>query len=351
MSAKPAAWVQAVGMLTPVGTGAKASAAAIDAGVARLTESDFYDDRFRPIVLGQVPDDELPAAVPALASQPPLVQRLVRLAAPALAECAADLPRPESVPVFVALPETPGTPEGAAFLRLLAAQSGVPFALATSRAFPLGRAGALVALEAALELLAEGDVTHAFVGGVDSHSSQARLDALVAEGRVLADGVMDGFVPGEGAGFVLLRDPAARPGGARPLARIEAVASAQEPGHRGSKEPFRGEGLAAAFARAWGGAPAELPAVRTTWAGFNGEGLFAKEWGTAYARHADRIAEDAEIRHPAECFGDTGAAFGALLVGFAALALAEGAAAGLSLVWSSSDGAPRAAALLGAAER
>ena len=75
------------------------------------------------------------------------------------------------------------------------------------------------------------------------------LGTLDLEERLKATGTFDGFIPGEGAAFLWL----ARPGtGARRgvpvLGRIEGAATAEEAGHRYSKQaPYRGDGLDAAL--------------------------------------------------------------------------------------------------------
>ena len=56
----------------------------------------------------------------------------------------------------------------------------------------------------------------------------------------------------------------------------------------------------------------------------NGENYFAKEWGVSYIRNRSRFDADHGMHHPADCFGDTGAACGPLMVGLAALGIARG---------------------------
>jgi 3-oxoacyl-[acyl-carrier-protein] synthase-1 len=52
------------------------------------------------------------------------------------------------------------------------------------------------------------------------------------------------------------------------------------------------------------------------------------------------------IEHPADKYGDTGAATGAILTALAATALLDGSRNGPALVWAASDREPRACALL-----
>jgi 3-oxoacyl-[acyl-carrier-protein] synthase-1 len=343
-----AAEIAAVGMTTAVGIGAAATAAAVRAGIAGFAASPVHDRRVRPMTLALLPERALPPLEPAVAKSAPGLTareaRMLRLAAPALAEAldAAGLGGP--VPLLLAVPEPrPGRrpPAGDRFLDHLAAQAGVALDPAASRLLPAGRAAGLAALAAAAELVAAG-APAAVAGGVDSYLDLHLLASLDLENRVLAPGIADGFIPGEGAGFVVVRAAGA---GDSALAGIAATGSGAEPGHRTSDEPCRGDGLAGAVQAVFAAAP-DAPPVATVFAGLNGESFGAREWGVAYLRSADRFADRFAIEHPVDCFGDPAAALGPLLAGLAALGLARGRIAGPCLVWCSSDGEERAAALL-----
>ncbi|WP_140862165.1 hypothetical protein [Myxococcus xanthus] len=101
------AWIHAVGMTTPVGLRAAASATAIRAGISRLREHDFINRQGRPMILASLPDEALPSLVPELAAQHSLTSRqarMLRLATHALQE-AADLIKEEPLPLLLASPE------------------------------------------------------------------------------------------------------------------------------------------------------------------------------------------------------------------------------------------------------
>jgi 3-oxoacyl-[acyl-carrier-protein] synthase-1 len=186
------------------------------------------------------------------------------------------------------------------------------------------------------------------VGGVDSFLDLRLLATLDAEQRILGSHVMDGFIPGEGAAFYVLSaegSPSAK--GHRVIAN--GAASAMDPGHRYGEEPARGEGLAAALDQVRQRMqPAPAP-IGTTFAGFNGESFDAKLWGVAWLRHKDFFAPGMVIEHPADKFGDAGAAMGAILTVLAAQALASGTRSGPALVWAASDREPRACAVVSVA--
>jgi 3-oxoacyl-[acyl-carrier-protein] synthase-1 len=182
-------------------------------------------------------------------------------------------------------------------------------------------------------------------GGVDTHLDLNLLSSLDAEHRLLVPGSMDGFIPGEGAAFCMLS--AADPTATGIL--VNAAASISDPGHRYGTEPARGEGLSNAIEQLRGQLEHPVPPVGVTFAGFNGESFDAKLWGVARLRHNDFFAPTMPIEHPADKYGDAGAATGAILTALAATALADGSRAGPALVWAASDRERRACALLSVA--
>jgi 3-oxoacyl-[acyl-carrier-protein] synthase-1 len=362
--------IVAIGMVTPVGLSAPQTAAAVRAGIGRLAESAVNDRFGAPLVMGLVDDDELPPLVEELEDRCLLTraERLVRLAGPALREALAEAP-PDPIPWLLGLREPrapaqgsvaqdlgrrslPGiAPElGPEILEMLSIQTEIAFDASCSRIYPLGRAAGLVALAEAVELLRRGRAPAVLVGAVDSYLDIGLLEALDAEGRLRTGEVSDGFVPGEGAAFLLLAS-AGRAGGqgSVPLARVDAVGRAHEAGHLYSEAPHRADGLAAAFhaaldQRARAGAAA--PPIGCVYASLNGESHWAKEWGVAQIRCAAELREPIRVEHPVDCFGDAGAALGPIMLGLAALELACGRVDGSCLVWGAADRGERAAALL-----
>src|SRR5205807_3523251 len=163
---------------------------------------------------------------------PSRARRMLRLATPplrALASSIADAP----VALYLGLPEL--TSDAAPWIdqlsEYLAARAGLALDQAASRTFPLGRASVLVAIESALSAMTTDPSQAILVGGVDTFLDLRLLATLGAEGRVHGPRVMDGFVPGEGAAFLLIKPaPVAEPGSSTTL--IRAAASTTDPGHR-----------------------------------------------------------------------------------------------------------------------
>jgi 3-oxoacyl-[acyl-carrier-protein] synthase-1 len=344
--------ILALGTATPVGLRSDAVAAAIRGGLHRGRMVKWRNKKSERQRMSLLADGYLPVLDPALVrlQRSDAARRMVRLATYALREACA--PCTEPPPVLLALPEEGRGAAGIAgpeMVRHIATQAGVKLDERGSRVYRQGGAGGLFALSDALGLLASDRYPYVLVGGVDTFFDSRRLAELDAEDR-LSGSSMDGFVPGEGAAFLLLGLRSLRrrlrlP----PLARVTGVGVGVEKGHRHSPEPYRGDGLAQTFRALFATLPIATPKVRCISAGFNGERLPTKEWGVAHIRNATRFAEDSFMEHPADCVGDAGAALGPLMVALAAMGIRDGYRKEPCLVWSTSDGEARAAAMVEAA--
>jgi 3-oxoacyl-[acyl-carrier-protein] synthase-1 len=302
--------------------------------------------------MGLVPDAALGSLEPEIdgLSLPFRARRILSLAAPSLRMVGGNLGH--AVPVFIGLPDL--THEEAPWLtrlpEYLERLAGVAIDRRRSTVVPRGRAAALMALELALDFLRANPAATVIVGGVDSYLDVRLLAALDSEGRILGPHVMDGFVPGEGAAFVILSGmSASHAGGNGDRVVVNAAASAMDAGHRYGDAPALGEGLADALDRARERMPRSPEPIATTFAGFNGENFDGKLWGVARTRHHDFFSTDMVIEHPADSFGDAGAAMGAILLALAAESLATGTRPGPALVWAASDREPRACAVVSVA--
>jgi 3-oxoacyl-[acyl-carrier-protein] synthase-1 len=353
MPLRSPAEIRSIGMVTPVGLSAPQTAASVRAGIGRLSES-YLSDRFgAPLVMGLADDEQLPPLIEALEDRrfSPRHERLARLGGPALVEVLAALPE-QPVPLLLGIAE-PRTEArhsvGEELIEILSTQAGRRLDLSHSRTYPIGRAAGLVALGDALTLIDRREAESVLVGAVDSYLDAGLLETLDREGRLKTGTIPDGFVPGEGAAFVLV---AAAGAGRRQksecVAQISGIGRGREPGHLYSQEPHRGEGLTAAFRALFDAVPMDGPAdrIECVYAGLNGESFWAREWGVAQIRSADRFGEDFRVEHPADCMGDPGAALGLVMLGLAAFDLARGRRHSPCLVCCASDREERAAALL-----
>jgi 3-oxoacyl-[acyl-carrier-protein] synthase-1 len=153
---------------------------------------------------------------------------------------------------------------------------------------------------------------------------------------------MDGFIPGEGAAFFVLSAGVA----SGPRVIVNGAASTMDEGHRYGTAPAKGEGLALALTHLRERVGELSGPIGTTFAGFNGENFDAKLWGVAFTRHSDFFSPAMTIEHPADKYGDAGAATGAILLALAAKSLAGGIRQGPALVWAASDREARACAVV-----
>ena len=327
------------------GIGVKQCVASFRAGLSGYTQTSVIGRSGEPLVMALVPSEHLEPLRQELATQAlsDRMRRMLQLGGMALASLKQRIA--SRVPLYLALPDAPATQRAYAergFVDQLAQQAQVALDLDASRCFAHGRAGGLFALQAALAEL-RGGRTAVLVGGIDTPLDLSWLAQLDAERRLLGPDVKDGFVPGEAAAFLLLEQSGAR--AARGAATIRAVGTAEDLGHRYSETPALGEGLAhaldAAVAQLGGAAP-----VKTCFAGLNGESFGAKAWGVAHIRHHDRFDPALYFEHPADCFGDVGAAMGPLLLALADETLREGHRPGPMLAWAASDYAPVGCAYL-----
>ncbi len=342
------------GMITAVGLSAAETAASVRSGTARFAESTILDKRFEPFVLAEVPEEGLPGLTHEVAKAPLTAReaRMLRLATGALAGCLKSFPPAESLPgLSLALPETETTRplRHEEFLKHLLEQTGGRFDAKWSDASHRGRAGGLNAIGQASELIRRGRAKFMLAGGVDTYRDLYVLGTLDREKRVNSGANLDGFIPGEGAAFVLLADRgAASAASLDPWGSVSVVAQTMEPGHLYSEEPYRGDGLARAVQQLaqLGGI---VGPVQEVYSSMNGENHWAKEWGVTRIRGNGTFAPEHGMHHPADCYGDTGAASGPLMTCLAALGIKEGYRGAPALVYASSDHGQRAALAVAAA--
>lgn len=346
--------VVGVGMMTPVGLTTGETAASVRSATMLFAETPIRDHRFEPFTLAEVIEDGLPDLVKEVAEGPGLTSRearMLRLATMPIRECLKPLKGGTPAPGLVlALPETQTTIplDGRKFLQLLAQQTGNAFNLKQCDAPHIGRAGGVAAIGQAAETIRQHKARFMLAGGVDTYRDLYVLGTLDTERRVKSAIHLDGFIPGEGAAFVLLAHPdAARERGLTPLAGISPVYQGMESGHLYSKEPYRGDGLAMAVEKLAASGTAGAP-IAEVYSSMNGESHWGKEWGVSFIRNKAAFLPDHVSHHPADCLGDTGAAAGPIMLGLAVHGLHHLYHRGPCLVYCSSDRGQRAVLAAGA---
>ncbi|VAW72845.1 hypothetical protein MNBD_GAMMA10-2460 [hydrothermal vent metagenome] len=350
MSNKPGVYIAAIGMITAVGASTEATVAAVNAEISRLQSTDDYCTRDNmPCTVAYVPEEALPDVTHRLNREEDAslqMGTMLKTIEVAIKEVLQDYPEEAPITLFFSGPEayhngpytlSPKFPE------FIVKQTDVNIDLASSRLLSLGRAGVIDAIDLAIRYLEQQPVSYVLVGGADSYLDDDIMDFLQADDRVLAEGVMDGFAPGEGAGFLLLTNDINKAMKEnKGVISLSPPGVAMEEGHMYSKEPYRGDGLAQAFRKALDGRDPGKKIGRI-YSTMNGEKYWAKEYGVATLRAKEFFAEALVLEHPADCFGDTGGAAGALLVGLAAQTLLKQGKEDTCLVTCSSDQAYRAA--------
>lgn len=332
-------------MLTPLGADPLMVKTAIDAGISSYQQISLEGEEGPPIQLSLVPEAALKTPIPAMlpGMSPPHI-RLLSLAAFALADLAPQLPN-TPLPLFLAGPEPyyEHVALNQQFLKHLAKAAGITLDIDNSRCISLGRAGAIEAIATAFKFFSATEAHYALVGGIDSFYDLRTLGILEQSRRLSGNGNFDGFVPGEGASFLLLVSPnAPATVRAESLLALHPPATVIEPGHLRGTAPYTAEALATAFGQAMAATSAP---INTLYSSENGEMHYTKELSVATQRQRHHLATDRKIYRPADCFGDLGAAFAPVAIGLATLDItAESNSA--TLVYGSSDGGFRSALCL-----
>jgi len=211
--------------------------------------------------------------------------------------------------------------------------------------FHSGRAAGIEAIGHAFSHVLAGQHEFVCVGGSDSYMEDVSLDELDESRRLLSAKNSDGFAPGEGAGFLLLTTDKTRA-----LERdghvivLHKPGLAEEAGNLRSDDVYRGDGLDKAFKSAL--VNHRRRNIHCIYSSMNGESYWAKEMGVARIRNQQSISDTAVVHHPADCYGDLGAATAPVLIALAAEHLLRSPSARAALVYSSSDTATRGAIVI-----
>ncbi|WP_431257435.1 beta-ketoacyl synthase N-terminal-like domain-containing protein [Roseateles chitinivorans] len=347
--APPALRVLAIGAFTPVGGDARSTAAAVRAGLCGFREHAYMiDTAGEPMRVAQVAgvDADLRGA-----------ERLVALLTPALTEAlagilasagAANATHDGRIGVAVAWPPTrPGGPDEATDAVRALCRDRLGARLGPLQLFASGHAGGFEALDQARAWLRAGQVDAVVVAGVDSYLAPETLEWLEAEEQLHGAGPLNnawGFIPGEAAGALLLANAGAATSGG--WADVLAVGLGRESKLNKSGEVCIGEGLTQALRRALDEVAGE-GVIDNVVCDMNGEAYRADEYGFCGLRVRDRLRDPTDFLAPADCWGDVGAAGLPLHLLLAASAGRKGHAKGpLTLLWGSSDGGGRGAAVI-----
>ena len=346
--------ITGIGMRTPVGNDAVQTAAAVRAGIARFAgweRGGHWGDGPRvtaaqlPEYLGNEPWYE---KVDLIAPQP-IHEALWDAALHDLTALRARARGALGVYLATPHPDRPGvSPESyAEFLEQTEERLGVPARVDLIEHVTDDHAAGIGALARAVLQLLERRIDVALVVGIDSLLHSSYVEAMAADGVLKLPDRAHGLFPGEGVAALVLErasDAAAR--GARVQARIGALALDAEATPLGERYPIRGEAgsrvvsaVLAAEAR-----PGDIHRVIID---MTGERWRALEWSLIETRCLGELPSGWQMWHPADCFGDLGAATSVAHAGLAVRAFARGyAGSGAVLLYAASQRGQRAAATL-----
>lgn len=344
MSNEPV-FVVALGASTPVGRDAWSSAAAVRAGIAGFSE--------HPSMIDTAGEPMHGALAPWLDIEMSATERFEALLLPAIAQVmdsrSAQLSSVKTA-LALGLPAArPGLPAKIVEHLRAALSTLYPEQFAALATFPDGHAAGFLALDAALRRLRQGTFDACVVAGVDSYFHPETLEWIESCDQLHGAGPLNnawGFVPGEGAGAVLLKRESALDKDDVLLAELLSVGTALEPNAIKTETVCIGAGLTQAF-RSTLEILAPGSKVNDVYCDLNGEVYRADEYGFTGLRNKDHFESVSNFMAPAECWGDVAAAGAPLHIMLAAIAGKKGYASGpLAFVCGSSEPGQRGAALL-----
>jgi 3-oxoacyl-[acyl-carrier-protein] synthase-1 len=350
----PKAYIADIGMITSIGADAPCTAAAVNAEISGYQLSSFFNKQGTPMTLATVPTDvfssvEIETDTGAYYSAQ--YDHIIKMAVVALSDALRTATEKQfikhPVPLILALPEEREQKNYIPIDLLthnLLNQEYLPLKQEWVRCLATGRAAGIQGLELALNTLYQQGHDYVLIGGSDSYWDGARLHALDKDERVLASNRIDGFAPGEGAAFLLLtRHPEQALSHNNAIIALSPPGISEEPGHiyASPDKIYRGDGLDQAFKGAL--KDHSSADIQRTYSSMNGEHYWAKEFGVALLRNQSHFKDPTTIVHPADCYGDLGAAAGPALIGLAAIHLLKQPGIASHLVYSASDGPFRAA--------
>jgi 3-oxoacyl-[acyl-carrier-protein] synthase I len=347
--------ITGIGLRCAVGQNAIHSCAAVRAGISRFREWPYLkspagDEETAIVAAAVVPDAgnrHWIEKMPGLLTQP-LLESIWEAGLSDLLDSTDDT----RWGLFLSTPslDRPGVdPEDAAeFLEDVKEGTLFPWQPGSLTIFSRGHAGVLLALFQAMRALEEKSLDVCLVAGIDSLLEAEYLLSLHGEGRLKTEAMPAGIIPGEAAGSVVLETAEhARLRRADPLARVTDVRIGLENAPVVGDAPSRGDVLAEILREALADAPSGATGIHRIINDANGERWRFLEWAMAEARALSDLPPYRRLWHPADCFGDIGAASGVAHLCMAVRAFQRSYAAGDAiLISNSSDLGERAATVV-----
>ncbi|KFE67599.1 hypothetical protein [Hyalangium minutum] len=328
--------IAASGMCCAVGGFARAARAAIRAGLNRFEESEFVDARAEPLIVSRMPLENLWGP-----------RRIATMFEAAVKDCISEAPAfsPKTTALLLLVAEQgrPGYQDSWAEACVAAYEKLTGMAPSTEvRTLALGRAGIVSALREAHSLLVHRYARQVLVVGVDSYLNAEAITHLLRKRRLMTEEVSEGFIPGEGAGALLLELPPREPVGLHVL----GTGAAEETATLDNDEPVRALGLTRALREALAASGYHMNDLHFRITDLNGVPLAFREAALADTRLLDHRAGRFPLLHLADCIGETGAAVGPLSLAYLADAMARGYVPGTRAVLHCANDGPERAAVV-----
>lgn len=307
MSATPVAILK-TGLVTSVGLTAPSTCAALRAKLTNPSETRFIDSSGEWIMAHQVTLDKPWRGL----------TKLVKMAAMVIEEALGGIARKEwpRIPLLlcVAEPERPGRLAGLDDQLFLDIQTELGAQFSSQSAIVAhGRVGVAVALAQTRALLSQGKISRVLIAATDSLVSWPTLSHYERGDRLLTASNSNGFMPGEGAGALLV----GADGGDAGELLCTGIGFSREAAHLDSGEPLRAEGLSQAIKSALSDAGLEMHHMDFRITDLSGEQYYFKEAALALSRTLRQRKEEFDLWHPAECTGEQGAVAGAAVIALA----------------------------------
>jgi len=334
MSAQPLA-VLRTGLVTSVGLSAPAACAAMRAKLSNPSETRFIDSGGEWIMAHQVPLDRPWRGL----------AKLTRMAVMAIEEALADMPKVEwsRIPLLLCVAERarPGRIDGLEDQLIVDIQQelGTRFA-PESGIVPHGRVSVALALAQARELIQLQKARNVLIAATDTLITWSTLSHYESKDRLLTPRNSNGFMPGEGAGALLV---GALTG--QPELACTGIGFGVEKAHIESEEPLRADGLTTAIKAALADAGCAMHDMDYRITDLSGEQYYFKEAALALSRTLRQTREEFDLWHPAECTGEAGALAGASVIAIGDAACRKAYTKGPAILVHMANDAGRRAAM------
>lgn len=345
----PLLYIAGMGLITPLGHSIATTVTAVNAGISAYTLSEYDTFGGEPITMARVPHavfDNIDAEIDEGDRFNPRHDRLIKMAITAVREACHERTTEQAIPVVLGMSDRSVGKDGlSSFVENLQENCKPWISIQLSRSLYSGRAAGMEAIDFAFRYLYQLAHPFVLVGASDSYMDDELLHPLASEQRLLTPGASDAFAPGEAASFLLLTrhiEFAQNRNGF--VIALHPPGMAEEEGHLYSEAPYRGNGLDQAFKKVLHNQPEE--SIHGIYSSMNGENHWAKEYGVAYLRNKQKFIEKVKIEHPADCYGDLGAATATTLITLAAEHLHKNKNIQKHLVYSSSDFGKRGAVVI-----